>query len=301
MKLLHCPHCGAINGPGLHLCSLCGKEINSNQLTNHPSDGLTISAKITIQEIDDSAPEIIMSLEEYPLVQIIEFPGCCPLCEYMDGMIIRRDSPDFDLYARPPHINCRRVWAYIGKDEIAPDGQPTRPDWTPPPQELIEKYGHFIKDPEKFKSLRVLSQPEGRDFIVNKFHREQIDPITGNVMSEIVTMIDWRIPHGDAPTGSECRLYCAKQEFVFLGKNELSLDEYTRAVNSGNSKLIELLIDSGFVFSACAGTRAMVMDKTIDKRKVRITDGNNAGLIGWVSYDPATWATSCPYDWEKAL
>jgi len=107
---------------------------------------------------------------EWPLAQIIEHLDSviCPLCRSIHGMIVRKGTPEYERWRLPSHINCRRIMADIHRDEVGPDGQPTRPDFVAPPQELIDKHGHFVNDPVKYAPLRVPARPTGRDFIFSK-------------------------------------------------------------------------------------------------------------------------------------
>ncbi|MEN6544791.1 MAG: hypothetical protein ABFE07_02015, partial [Armatimonadia bacterium] len=80
--------------------------------------------------------------------------------------IVRKGTPEYDRYRQPSHINCRRIMVDIGRDEVGPDGLPTRPDEIPleDVHALEQKYGHFHVDPSKYAELRIPSRPEARDF-----------------------------------------------------------------------------------------------------------------------------------------
>jgi len=65
----------------------------------------------------------------------------CPLCEWMDGMIIETDNPDYDRFDPQIHQHCRCLWVYIKPDE---EPQP-EPDWETPPQDLIDQYGAMVE------------------------------------------------------------------------------------------------------------------------------------------------------------
>jgi hypothetical protein len=56
----------------------------------------------------------------------------------------------------------------IHRDEVGPDGLPTKPDFVAPAQELVDKHGHFVNFPKKYAALRVPARPGGRDFIFSK-------------------------------------------------------------------------------------------------------------------------------------
>ena len=105
--------------------------------------------------------------DEFPLAQIIETldDRVCPLCASVHGLIMDRRSPEYAKWRDPSHINCRRILAYIGKDERNEDGSPVAPDFQAPPDELVQKHGHFHIDSRKYSELRVPARPEGRDFI----------------------------------------------------------------------------------------------------------------------------------------
>jgi len=64
----------------------------------------------------------------------------CELCEWMDGMIIRLDNPDYDRFSPLIHYHCRCLWVYIDPEE---EPQP-EPDWETPPDSLIEEFGNFV-------------------------------------------------------------------------------------------------------------------------------------------------------------
>jgi len=76
--------------------------------------------------------------------------------------------------------NCRHVYVYYAADE--PQAQEVG-EFEPPPEEIVDRHGHFVSKPQKYRDLRVPATPEGRDFIVRRVK----DPRTG----EIVTRIDF--------------------------------------------------------------------------------------------------------------
>ena len=104
---------------------------------------------------------------EFPLARITEqMDGrVCPLCMSVHGMVIRRDSPQYAVWSRPSHINCRRYMIFIGASQAGPDGKPTQADFEAPDQELIDRHGHFVSEPKKYEALRVPNRPTGRDFV----------------------------------------------------------------------------------------------------------------------------------------
>jgi hypothetical protein len=104
----------------------------------------------------------------YPLAQISERMDerTCPLCQAVDGLILRTDSPEYAEWRQPSHINCRRIMEYIGRDE------PAAPDFQRPDQELIRKHGHYHLDPDKHAELRIPAEPSGRHFVLRWLRRE---------------------------------------------------------------------------------------------------------------------------------
>jgi hypothetical protein len=125
--------------------------------------------------------------DEFPRAQCLEVldERVCPLCAHLDGMIFDRTSPAYARYRLPSHINCRRTWVFIHRDEVGPDGRPTEPDFVPPSQELIDKHGHFVSDERKYAALRVPARPTGRDFIAFR------PPLPGGGQSRGV-VLRWR-------------------------------------------------------------------------------------------------------------
>jgi len=154
------------------------------------TEHLRMTATVTVRALDAQAREESADLALWPLAQRIAIldERVCELCEYLDGMIMRRDSPDFAQYGKPVHINDRCRIAYIGADEVEIDEHgrpvPMTPDFVAPPLELIRKHGHFIADPDRYAPLRIPAQPEGRDFVFKRVR----DPRSG----DLVSVIDWR-------------------------------------------------------------------------------------------------------------
>lgn len=62
----------------------------------------------------------------------------CPLCKYLDGMVISIDHPDFERVVPPLHNGCKCIRVYIDSEATG-----TVFDWVTPPQELWDK--HFEK------------------------------------------------------------------------------------------------------------------------------------------------------------
>ena len=107
----------------------------------------------------------------------------CGLCGDLDGKILNGDNPEM---TPPTHLNCRCVLIPIGDREVDPEtGQPYKSDFKAPDQALIDKFGHFVTDPEKYSEIKLPSTPQGRLFIVRRVKSE----LTG----EVKTFIDWRV------------------------------------------------------------------------------------------------------------
>lgn len=142
----------------------------SDDLITQLLSGITgaVPASIYNMAQDDVLPE-----DEWPLAQRIEQAGCCALCKNRNGKVIRKDNPQYRLFLRQFHMNCKGYWAHIHKDEghyeQGPDGQAvwvkTQPDWGEVDTKLIRKHGHFIRRPEKYSALNVPARPMGRDFV----------------------------------------------------------------------------------------------------------------------------------------
>lgn len=136
---------------------------------------LRVSAQVLIQQLENAGRVDALPADKFPMFEIIEAldEASCDLCVQMDGMIIHRDHPDFEEVQNPAHINCRRVLAGVAADEVGPDDEPLEPDYERPSDELIEKHGHFMIDRERYRPLRVPSQPEGRDFVARPYVDEK--------------------------------------------------------------------------------------------------------------------------------
>lgn len=63
----------------------------------------------------------------------------CPLCEELDGKVIKADNPDFDTFRPPIHFGCRCFMAYILLEE-----ENVVYDWKQPDPALVKKYGGFV-------------------------------------------------------------------------------------------------------------------------------------------------------------
>jgi hypothetical protein len=115
-----------------------------------------------IAEAWNEARSAANNKREWPLAQIVEVLDArlCPLCEYVNGMTMRVDSPEYAQWRNGSHIHCRRCMAYIHRDE----GH--APTFKQPPQDLIDRYGHFHTDPEAHAALRIPAEPAGRSVTV---------------------------------------------------------------------------------------------------------------------------------------
>lgn len=128
------------------------------------------------------AKDDVLDAEQWPLAQRLELANCCKLCATINGRIVRKSDPAYRKWLRQVHMNCRGIWVDIHKDEgheeVGPDGTarwvPTQPTWhdSPIPEELLQRHGHFIHEPEKYAALNLPARPTGRDFI---FVRNQGD------------------------------------------------------------------------------------------------------------------------------
>ncbi len=151
------------------------------------NEELRVTATITLQDLDLAATDDALPADEFPNMEIMEEidETSCDLCIEMDGMIISRDDPDYDEASHPAHINCRRILVGVGADETAPDGNPVQPSYERPSESLIEKHGHFMVSKEKYAPLRIIAQPEGRDFIATPV-------VDSNGKRRL--KLNWRIP-----------------------------------------------------------------------------------------------------------
>jgi hypothetical protein len=151
-----------------------------------------MTAAILIHNLDMAACVDALPADEFPLFEIVEEndEDTCDLCLEEDGKTISRDDRNFEDVTAIPHINCRRTIAGISKDEVGPDGNPVEPNYEPPPAHLVEKHGHFMVNREKYAPLRIMAQPEGRDFVA----RPVVDK-----HGKTRLRLDWRIPEYEIP------------------------------------------------------------------------------------------------------
>lgn len=148
---------------------------------------LTMTAEVTVTDMTNLGEELTLDPDEYPLAQIVETldTRTCPLCEFLNGKIIRRGTPEWAEYSRPSHINCRRRFVYWHKDTRV-GGQPLRPTFVQPPRDLIRKHGHFHLDPQRYEPLRVPALADRRQFVFKRIR----DEATGQLRS----VIFWQVP-----------------------------------------------------------------------------------------------------------
>jgi len=169
--------------------SASSDPVDPEALMNEP---LSLTCQITVQLLENDARVNALPDDEFNLFERVEEIGdaSCDYCIEIDGMIISRDDPDFDVMCGPMHINCDGIVVGIGSDETGSDGQPMEPDYERPPEEMVEKFAHFVADPDRYAPLRIPAQPEGRDFIA----RAVVDK-NGNRRLKL----DWRIEPYDLP------------------------------------------------------------------------------------------------------
>ena len=91
----------------------------------------------------------------------------CPLCQSLDGLVFRADSPEAARYTPPLHINCNCIWV-----EVLDGEEGENLEWSPAVEgqlaELVEQHGHFVAHPERYAELKVPARPDGRDFTVRR-------------------------------------------------------------------------------------------------------------------------------------
>ncbi len=135
---------------------------------------LKLEATVAVEPIviQNYIEDLTLPDDEYPLAQISEIldERTCPLCQLLDGKIIQRGTPEWDEYRKPSHINCRRTFIYIAKEEI--ESENIEPDFAPPPPDIVAKHGHFHIDPNRYSPLRVPAFADVRQFIVRRLKGE---------------------------------------------------------------------------------------------------------------------------------
>ncbi len=158
------------------------------ELMNQP---LSVTASITVQVLENQARVDGLSPDEFGLFERLEEIGdtSCDGCIEVDGTVISRDHPDFDAFQNPFHINCLGILVGIGADEVSPDGRPTEPDFPGFTEQQRQDF-HYVLDPEKYAPLKIIAQPEGRDFIATPVFDSQ---------GKKRLKLNWRIPEYDLP------------------------------------------------------------------------------------------------------
>ncbi len=161
---------------------------------------LAMTAEVTMTDMTNLGEQITLPEDEYPLAQIVETldSRICPLCEFVNGKIIRRGTPEWAEFSRPSHINCRRRFVYFHKDTLVA-GRPLQPTFTQPPPALIRKHGHFHLDPQRYEHLRVPALADRRQFVFKRIR----DEATGEIRSVIVWQVPPRRIEGLLPTTLE--------------------------------------------------------------------------------------------------
>jgi len=175
------------------------------------NEPLRITGSIIIGQMDTFASDATFPIDEYPYAR---YAGPTEgnrreLCLRLHNQIFDRRDPSFAEFSPPVGINCTHFWTYIHKS----DGR--RPNFVRPEQAVIDRDGHFVRDPQKYSPLRVRARANGRDFI---FRRVK-DPETG----EVVSRITWRQRGMDAPVSGIENLLPTKEE-VESGTEPWSVD-----------------------------------------------------------------------------
>lgn len=151
-------------------------------------NALRATAAVTVMDITNMAEHDVVPEDQYPLARRIEVldDRICPLCEELHGQVFDRRSEAYQRYRGLVHINCRGTWSYIHRDEQGPDGRPSQPNFKPPAQDLLDKHGHFIIDPNRYEPLNVIGWTDMREFVFKRV----LDPVTGRLVSRLF----WNIP-----------------------------------------------------------------------------------------------------------
>lgn len=76
-----------------------------------------------------------------------------------------------------------------------------------------------------------------------------------------------------------------KQDDVLLATSEKALDEIIKSsIAKDNVGIAQIVLDGRAIFVPY-NTKVLVIDLSVGKRKVRILEGKNAGVTGWVPYE----------------
>jgi hypothetical protein len=74
-------------------------------------------------------------------------------------------------------------------------------------------------------------------------------------------------------------------EITPVGISESAIEAWTKARVAKDQHGMFLLMNSGEIFSVKTGTKVLVIDTAMAKRKIRILAGEKTGASGWVSED----------------
>ena len=74
-------------------------------------------------------------------------------------------------------------------------------------------------------------------------------------------------------------------ELVPVAINEEAFEDFIKASVAEDKHGITLLLASMSVFGVKKGTKVLVVDRSLFKRKVRILDGDQEGMAGWVAME----------------
>ena len=88
--------------------------------------------------------------------------GTCELCETLDGQIFDINNVDALQMEPPVHVGCRCIIAYIGAEELQENWTP---DFTLPPQDLLDNYAGLKELPE---APIIAKTPGGREIVQPK-------------------------------------------------------------------------------------------------------------------------------------
>lgn len=143
---------------------------------------LEATASIATAELYNEGKSAANDPEQFPYARISEHLDgrTCNLCRHVDGKVLPVGSREYGEYRAPSHINCRRILAYIHKDET---GRKDLLEYDPPGEELIRRHGHYHLDPKKHAALRIPAEPAGRNVVVRRVRNLE----TGRVE----TRLDW--------------------------------------------------------------------------------------------------------------
>jgi hypothetical protein len=84
--------------------------------------------------------------------------------------------------------------------------------------------------------------------------------------------------------GKEAILNGGGQE-TLMAISEPAYDEWTKAAAAKDKYGMGILLTSGRAFTVKSGTKVLVIDQSMFKRKVRILEGKQKGLSGWAAME----------------